>query len=211
MGIVLDLMVIVIIALSTFLGYKKGLVKVAVKLCAFVIAVVITFMFYKPVSNIIINNTQLDEKIEGVIIEKGTKEIVEDSDGEDFMTHIQKYVGNTVAQTQNDMTISIAKIVSEKLINIIAIIGLFVATRLALVLLTVLSDIITNIPIIKQFNKAGGLIYGLVRALVIVYILLAVIFFVSSISANNEIIELVNQTIIIKFMYANNILLNIIF
>ena len=38
------------------LGYKKGLVKVAVKLCAFLIAVIVTLTFYKPVSNLIIDN-----------------------------------------------------------------------------------------------------------------------------------------------------------
>ena len=73
MGIILDIILIFIMALSIILGYKKGLVKVAVKLCAFLIAVIITLVFYKPVSNLIIENTQLDEKIEGVIIENGTK------------------------------------------------------------------------------------------------------------------------------------------
>jgi len=68
MGIILDIIIIAIMAISIFIGYKKGLVRVAVKLCAFLIAIIVTLVFFKPVSNIIIKNTQIDEKIESVII-----------------------------------------------------------------------------------------------------------------------------------------------
>ena len=54
MNFLLDLIVLAIIALSTFIGYKKGLIKVAVKLCAFLIAIIVTLIFYKPVSNTVL-------------------------------------------------------------------------------------------------------------------------------------------------------------
>ena len=69
MGIILDIIIIAIMALSILLGYKKGLVNVAVKLFAFIIAIIVTFVFYKPVSNLIIEKTEINEKIENVIIE----------------------------------------------------------------------------------------------------------------------------------------------
>ena len=77
MGIILDIILIAILAGSIFLGYKKGLVKVAVSLCALVIAVVVTLIFYKPISKAIIKNTDWDEKIEQMIIENATKKIEE--------------------------------------------------------------------------------------------------------------------------------------
>lgn len=214
MGIILDIILIAIIALSTFLAYKKGLVKVAVKLCAFLIAVIITLLLYKPVSNIIIDNTQLDEKIENLIIENGTKEIKENdenSNNKNFISYMQKYIDDTVTNTQNDVIENIAEIVSIKVINILVIIGLFLVTRIALILLTLISDIITNLPIIKQFNKLGGIIYGLIRGLILVYVILAIVFFIVSMTANNSVVELINSSILTRFMYANNILLNIIF
>ena len=70
MGIVVDLIIIAIIALSAFLGYRKGLVVLAIKLCAFIIAIAITFVIYKPVANVIINVTGIDETIENAILEK---------------------------------------------------------------------------------------------------------------------------------------------
>ncbi len=50
MGMVIDLIVIGIIALFTFLGYKQGLVKAAIKILSFLIAIVVAFILYKPIS-----------------------------------------------------------------------------------------------------------------------------------------------------------------
>ena len=44
MGIVVDLIIIAIIALSAFLGYRKGFVTLAIKFFAFIIAIAITFI-----------------------------------------------------------------------------------------------------------------------------------------------------------------------
>lgn len=224
MGFILDIVIIAIMALSIFLGYRKGLVKIAVKLCAFLIAVIISIVFYKPVSNIIINNTKLDEKIESKIIENGSikiedkEEVQEDMQGQDevennenFLENVHGYVDEKITETQNELVKKAAKEISGRLINIIVIVGLFIITRLILVLLVLISDIITNIPIIKQFNKLGGILYGIIRGLLVIYIILAIVFLVASISGNSDIIETIESSIITKFMYESNILLNIIF
>ena len=214
MGIILDIILIALIALSIFLGYKKGLIKLAVKLFAFVIAVVVTLVLYKPVSNLIIEKTELDDNIKDVIIENGTQEI-EENNGEikedGFMAYMQDYVGDTIAEAQNDIVTIVAEVVSVKAINLIAIIGIFVVTRVALILLTFISDLITKLPIIKQFNKLGGTVYGVLRGLLIVYFVLAIAFLVVSATGNNAIISAIDGSIVTKFMYTNNILLNIIF
>lgn len=214
MGIILDIILIGLIALSIFLGYRKGLIKVVVKLFAFLIAVVVTLALYKPVSSLIIDKTELDEKIKNVIIENGTKEI-EENNGEvkqdGFISYMQEYVGDNVAKTQNEIVTNIAEVIAVKSVNLIAIIGIFVVTRLVLILFTLLSDMITKLPIIKQFNKLGGTVYGVLRGLVIVYFILAIAFFIVSATGNSTIFTLIDSSIVTKFMYANNILLNIIF
>ena len=59
MGILIDIIFIAIILLSAFLGYKKGLVNMASKLFAGILAIIITLILYQPVSNAIIKNTPL--------------------------------------------------------------------------------------------------------------------------------------------------------
>lgn len=214
MGIILDIILILIIGISIFLGYKKGLIKVGVKLFAFIIAVIVTLLLYKPVANLIIEKTELDETIESVIIKNGTQEI-ENNGGktteDGFLEYMQKYVGDTVAETQNEIVTNVAQVVSVKTINLIAIIGIFIVTRLGLIIFTFISDIITQLPIIKQFNKLGGTIYGVLRGLLIVYFILAIAFLIVSATGNNAILTIIDSSIITKLMYTNNIFLNIIF
>ena len=44
MGIIIDIVLIAILLLSTFLGYKKGLVKLGAKLFAGIIAIILTIV-----------------------------------------------------------------------------------------------------------------------------------------------------------------------
>ena len=74
MGIVLDVIIIAIILLNIIICYKKGLVKLAVGLVAVIISLILAMMLYKPVSNIIIKNTEIDEKIKESIINTLTSE-----------------------------------------------------------------------------------------------------------------------------------------
>ena len=74
MAIIIDLIVIAILVLSTFLGYKKGLIGVAFKILSFLIAIVITLILYRPISNYIINNTEIALTIENSISEKLSKQ-----------------------------------------------------------------------------------------------------------------------------------------
>ena len=60
MSLIIDLIIIAIVLLFTFLGYKRGLIKVAIKLCTFFIAIIVAFMLYKPIANIVIDNTVYD-------------------------------------------------------------------------------------------------------------------------------------------------------
>ena len=168
---------------------------------------------YKPISNIIIDNTELDEKIENIIIENGTKKLEESNEEEsqNFLENMQKYVDDTITQTQNEIVENAAKEISVKIISILAIVGLFIVTRLVLILLVLISDLITSIPIIKQFNELGGILYGIISGLAIIYIILAIVYLVASMSASNSILTAIDSSIITKFMYQNNILLNIIF
>ena len=65
-----DIIIIAIMALSIFLGYKKGLVKLGIGLCAGIIAIIAALILYRPITNLVINTTNIDENIEQHIIER---------------------------------------------------------------------------------------------------------------------------------------------
>ena len=217
MGIILDIVLLAILVLSIFLGYKKGLIGVAFNLCAFLLAIIITWILYTPITNAVIKNTEIDDNIRSTIVEKGViknSENIEDgkeTEQNGVNQYIQKYVTTTITNTTNNVVEETAKVVSEKVVAIVVAIGLFIVVRIGLILLKFVAEGIAKLPIIKQFNKAGGSIYGAIRGMFIIYIFLAILFFVMSVNNSGMIANLINTSLVSKYLYANNLILNIIF
>ena len=88
---------------------------------------------------------------------------------------------------------------------------MFIIVRIALILLKFVAEAIAKLPIIKQCNKAGGLVYGAIRGMFMIYIFLAILFLVMSVNNSGTIANMINSSIISKVLYENNLLLNIIF
>lgn len=213
MGIILDIVLIAIIALNVFICYKKGLVKLAVGLIAVAAAIILALVFYKPVSNLIIENTELDENIEKAIINNFTSETQEGQEVRyvSVLDYLQKYVDDAVNKTQTEIVTQTAGVMAVKIINVAVLIGIFLLVRVVLLLLTFISDIITSLPILKQFNDVGGVLYGAIKALLIIYIILTIVFFIMCYTSNSTIADAINSSYVTKFFYEHNLLLNILF
>lgn len=205
MAIAVDLMVLSIVLLFVFLGYKRGLVKVAFKLCTFFIAIILAFMLYKPVAKIVIENTNIDETIETKITDKilpeGKTETDEVDLSESLPTIILKNSENTVQ--------SIAKSCSNTLIETACLVLIFIITKIVLKFVTALADLIAKLPILKQINKLGGTIYGIIEGLFIVFLGFAVISLIAPM-LDVSVLEAINSSTLGSICYNNNILLKII-
>ena len=196
MGIVVDIIIIAIILLSTFLAYKKGLITLAIQLVSVIIAIVLTLLLYKPVSNVIINVTGIDEMIQNAILEEAN----------DIMTNNQENANQVVESIQNNMLPETARTISINIIQGAVILILYVIIRIILRFVTALSNLVAKLPILNQFNKLGGVIYGILRGLLIVYILLLLVNVSGEIDAKNKVYTTVEESYIGKMMNENNVL-----
>ncbi len=206
-AIIIDLIIVAILALCTFIGYKQGLIKVAIKLVATIIAIVVALILYKPVSSFIVDNTNIDNQIQNSITNKllpeGTLEEDEISiDTESLPDLIVKNSENTVK--------SISEIISIKIIELIVLIILYIMLKIVLRFITLLADLIAKLPILNQINKLGGTIYGVLQGLILVFSIFAVVSLVAPL-IGEDFIANINQSYIASFMYNNNLLLKIIF
>lgn len=197
MGIFLDILLVALIALSIFLGYKKGLAALAIKLCAFIIAILITFILYRPIANLVINTTSVDESIEDTIYNKVTEMIQKDETNELTSDLIESAKQGMLEQSARELAI-----------NVVyggTIIILFIIVRIALIFVSALANLVAKLPIIKQANEVGGAIYGLLRAIVIIYAILLIINFVGELNPKNIATQTINESSLTKIMYENNI------
>lgn len=201
---IVDLIIVAILALSIFLGYRKGLVKLAVKLCAVVIALVVTLILYQPISNIIINNTGLDEKLQDIILEK-SNEVVEQSVSTVNDTPAQELTGQMAEEAKNELLPSAARDLAVNIIRIGVMLVLYIVIKIAISIIAALADKIADLPILHQFNKAGGIIYGAIRGIIVIYVILMLIGVVGEINPENRAYKEVESSHLGKVMYENNV------
>lgn len=199
MNYLIDIILIAIIALITFIGYKRGLIKVAFKLISFLLAIVLAVVLYKPISNFIINSTPIDDNLKQAIEERLSSPDISDEETDNI---VAAYYDNV----KNSSTAATAKIISETIINVGCMIIVFVVSKLILLLFRFSGDLIAKLPLIKQLNSAGGFVYGILEGFVLVYILLALIAIMSPVFNMNQIINMINSSIIANIMYNNNII-----
>lgn len=217
MGIIIDVVVLSFVLASIFMGYKRGLVDCLIKIVSFAIAIVLAFVLCAPVGNLIKDVTQIDEKVSQTIQETlSSNEISEEQTEESNMpevvtNYIAEQIKNATAETQDAIAKEVSVKVTDTLINGIAFIGVFLVARFALFFFRKIADIFAKIPLISQVNTLGGVLYGGLRGIFIVYLVLAVISFMSTLISQTGIMEAINSSYITSMLYNNNLLLKIFF
>lgn len=196
MSIVVDLIIVAIVLLSTFLAYRKGLITLAIQLVAVAIAIVLTLLLYKPISNLIINVTEIDETIQNAILEEAN----------DIMTNGEENANQVVEAIQNNMLPETARNISINIIEGAVILILYILIRIILKFVTALANLVSKLPIVNQLNQLGGIIYGILRGVVIVYILLLLVNLSGEINPKNKVYVAVEESYIGEMMNKNNIL-----
>lgn len=222
-GILVDLVIVSIIISNTFWGYRKGLVSVVFKIITFIVSLLIVFVLYKPVSQAIINGTEIDEKLTvalqenltGLTIAEGSNDVftVEGTNtvSEGMVSLIESFVEEALQESATDPVQYVASKLAVFMVQTGTFLLLFILSRFLLLFVRFAAELIANLPIIKLFNKSGGLIYGVVKGFFVVYLILAVFSLISPIIYEFGIIQAILDSSLGSGMYNNNLILNIFF
>lgn len=212
MSVIIDLIIVAVIAICIIIGYVRGLTGCLIKILSFVLSLVIAFILFVPVSNFVIENTQIDENLEKSIREM----IISDnkSSEEEMPTAMSDYINKRaeeiVDNAKEEVVNATARDISQTIVKVGTWIALFIVARIALIFLKLITSLISKLPVIKQCDKLGGIIYGVLEGLLITYFALAVISFITPIT-NKNLSENINKSYLGSQMYNHNLLLKIIF
>lgn len=198
MGIIIDLVIVLFILASVFLGYRKGLISLGIHLCAFIIAIIITFLLYRPIAMVVINSTTIDEKLQETIQTNVKNFMTEDKDSTS--------TNSLIESTKKGMLPEASRTLAINIIYGITMILLFTIVRICLIFINNIANAIAKLPILKQFNKLGGIIYGVLRGFLIVYVFLMLMNLVIAVSPKSSINQMINDSYIAKTMATYNIL-----
>lgn len=202
-GILVDLVLISIVISNAFWGYRRGLVNVIFQVLAFIVSLLIMFVLYKPVANTIMKNTSLDERLtvaiasnlSGTTLADGN---LIDAEQSNISTSVVNLINSFVTEALHKAETNVVGYVSGQLARMMIYTGtmlaLFIISRTLLVIVRFVAELIGNLPIIKMFNKSGGLIFGVIKGFIIAYAILAVLSVISPLISQIGIISAIQDS-----------------
>lgn len=222
-GVIVDVILFCLLAGSAILGYRKGLAQVMFSICSTIVAIILVFILYGPVTNYIVHNTKVSQTLENSLEEKFEElfqkeehELAEQWKEKDNISSILEiFVGDEVEHLVEDTKDTAIQYISaeitRKIVSVVVFFGLFTVIRLLLLFLKNYVDLLTSLPIIRTLNRSGGMIYGIIKGFLIIYMIFAIISLILPIIDNTVMITAIENAMIGSKMFHHNIILNIIF
>ena len=194
----MDIILVIIMALGIYLGYRKGFIRTLFSMIGLLLAVILALISYKTVVNIVIEKTGIYDKVYSYIETKvdNTQSSINMPDA------LQEYLDADVIVNQAQS--SIANKVTNFVINIGTLIILIIVFYVIIIIIRILLDNVAKLPIFNLFNKLGGAILGGVKTYVMILIIFTIINLIGVVGKGQTIIKMVDNSVIAKKIYYSN-------
>ncbi|MDE6904044.1 MAG: CvpA family protein [Lachnospiraceae bacterium] len=229
---ILTIVVLAVIALCAYGGYRQGFLRVVYSLAGWILVLCIVTFSSPYITQYLEEHTKIQENIREKCLEhlqkNGEEEPISVEDGENREKEPLMWNGILLPESVvENITMSAAEGAQDLILNsgvyediaesvshfILEGISFFAAFLLASVLVKSLAgvlDIVSHIPVIKDVNKAFGVMAGGIKGLLIVWLA----FYLLAICITSEfagaIFALVEESPVLLFLYENNILLQVL-
>lgn len=187
---IFDIVMVAVLALSIFIGYKRGLIMTAFSLASVIIAVVLAQMLNPIVYNAVAA-TEIDEKIEQKVtayiedvyeekavpvLEQKREDIIKEAGLPSFLEKIIIESDSAALKTAENEMKKVSVAAAEFTVKLLCFVLVAVIIVILLTLLMFALKIVSKLPVIKTFNAGGGAIAGAVIGLGIVYIVCVAVY-----------------------------------
>jgi len=221
-----DIIVILILFINGFGGYRRGFIITVFRLTTLIITVLLTYKLYPAISTFIRNSTGLYEMLKNSIsgsmnLEGVTNQLLA-SQGTEHIKALQlpNFIKDSLVENNNYEIYNILQVDNLKdyiagylaniCINVVSAIGVFILTFIFLKVLESVLDIITRLPILKSINRMFGLGLGLCIGGIMVWVLCTFVTFFYLNPEFDHISQLIETSKIAKMFYYNNVILDTI-
>lgn len=213
----IDILALLIMLLSVYIGFKKGFLKTITGLASLVLSLILAITFYPLVSDFIMKtpvyNTVYESTTSVLAGENAeNEEVTENETGKlNLPKDLTRKIEKSVDDAKGEVTSTVAETTAGIAVKIVSILLIFILARIAIAIISLLAQLIRKLPIIGGFDSLLGAVFGIIRGLLIVYVLLMCVTFIASMSPDNAIVKGVKESEVVKLMYNDNALLNIVY
>lgn len=212
---ILDIILILIIALGALIGYKRGFVKVIIKLGTLILAVVLALILQNSVAKFIGENLGLKNTISIVVenkLENFTKS--EDKDQKEVNNPILektlKDINKAAAEEKQQVISGWTGKIADFVVKGISFIVIFLVVAITMGIIGLILNTVAQLPVLKTLNGVMGASTEVILMVCRILILLAIISFLSPLELLTSVTSYINDSCITKWLYENNIIVSII-
>ena len=211
---VIDILLILVIALSAFIGYKKGFVKVIVKLGTFLIALVLAFLLQSSVAKFIGEDIGFKNTISTTVQNKLSDYAKsKEDDKKTDIKMLEKTIDeiNTAAEEKKAEVIQKwANNIADFILKGLSFIIIFFTVAIVMGILSLILNTVVKLPVLNTLNGVLGLGSAVILMAFRIMILLTIIYFMSPLEIVEPVINYINTSCITKLLYENNIIVSIL-
>ncbi len=210
-SIILDIALVLILGVSTWIAAKKGIFKSVYKLFSIVLTIIAVVLLSGPVGNMV-ESSGLGIKIDQMVYtgliadkeyDKDLGKMVSTGE-EENVSGLPEFVSDAVSTAAES---AVVPAISEIVKKLVCAIIIYLVAKLLLFLIFLFIDGMFKLPLLKSANKLLGAVVGLISGLLIVYIVCGIASLNVQYSA--VIREIIDGTYLVKYFYDQNYLMNL--
>lgn len=221
------IIVAAVLLLFTLDGYRKGFLRIAMEMAAYILTILLGIWLTPVVGNVIRDHTSVEQALQKRFSESVAESI--DQTAEGAFGEVEEYLKSvplpeswkkSLMEHNNDENYerlgvdTLEEYVGGYMTNIVLNVAAFLIAMLVismvLHLLMGLLDIIGRIPVIHGINKVAGLGVGLLKGLVIVWVCCLVLSVFSGTQWGTGILGMVEENEFLRFLYNHNLLAKLV-
>lgn len=232
---ILVIIILAILVLSLFSGYKNGFLKTVFSLVSWIIVLMVCNIATPMVTELLIEKTDIDTMIQAVLdakidemifnamAETGVGELTEAvPEGnqfeipEELQAMLPEEVKNMLAADGNiegaalgDGLIDTSGFVNS-IMGIISLLIVMVVVRAGLIVVELVLGIASKLPFIGPLDKVLGIVCGAGKGLIWSWIILAVVVVLALTGTNTELMGYVSESQFLTWLQENNLIVNLI-
>lgn len=220
------IIITVFFAICVLVGWAQGLFRVILSVAGLVASLLVATYVSPRVSGYLEEHTKIDEQIANYVLQE-----LEFTDREQETTKgVQVEVINALAlpellksnildNNNSEMYEAlkvtgvydyIAKTIAVVILNATVFLVLVLFCRLFFFFLSKSVGEFTKLPIVRSIDKVGGGFLGCIKGLVYIWIFFLLLSITSTFEWSSFLIEQINQSTVLKLLYDNNVLLDIV-
>lgn len=211
-GMWVDGIIVIILIFAVVQGFRRGFVRTFIHAVGWILAVVLGFVWYPYILDFLKDKTGYYDSVRGKIAERVTENAGSAADSAmlGIPEVIRDLLDKAIDSAANTIAATISESLANLLFNIIAFLAAAFAIKLILLAITLLFSKERHSGFIGGMDGFLGLFAGALRGIILIYILLALMVPVTSLSGSSFLMDQLDGSVLGSYLYDNNLILKAI-